>query len=93
MPQAPTGLAASGFSNGVNILKFSGNNVPGTVTYIVEARLGPAEPYTIVGTSTKQSFKHFGVVPGQYYRYRVRAQASRGMVSDWSNEGVIYGSE
>jgi hypothetical protein len=34
-----------------------------------------------------------GVTPGQFYQYRVRAQADRNLVSDWSNEAVVYGSQ
>jgi hypothetical protein len=90
-PQRPTELAATGFSNGVNELKFAGNNVPSSVTYVVEARAGDAARYTIIGTSRKQSFKHTGVRPGEPIQYRIRAQAARGMVSSWSNEAVVYG--
>ena len=90
-PQTPTGLAASGFSNGVNSLTFTGNNKPGSVTYVIEAKIGDTAPYVIVGTCTKQSFKHLGVTAGQFYQYHVRAQAARGLVSDWSNEAVVYG--
>jgi hypothetical protein len=90
-PQAPTQLAAAGYSNGVNVLRFTGNNVPGTVHYLVEARTGDDPEYRLVGISTKQIFRHFGVVPGRRYRYRIRAQASRNMVSTWSNEAVVYG--
>jgi hypothetical protein len=89
-PQTPTQLAAAGYSNGVNVLRFTGNNVPGTVHYIVEARIGDDEEYRMVGTCTKQLFRHFGVVPGRFYQYRICAQASRGMVSTWSNEAVVY---
>jgi hypothetical protein len=90
-PQTPTELAATGFSNGVNSLTFVGNNPPASVTYIVEAKIGDTAPYVIVGTCTKQSFRHTGVIPGQFYQYRVRAQAARNLVSDWSNEAVVYG--
>jgi hypothetical protein len=91
MPQTPTGLAGTGYSNGINVLTYQGNNVAGSVTYVIEAKIGDTAPYVIVGTSTKQSWKHIGVTPGQFYQYRVRAQAARGLVSDWSNEAVVYG--
>jgi hypothetical protein len=90
-PLTPTDLAATGFSNGVNLLTFVGNNTPASVTYVVEAKIGDTAPYVIVGTCTKQSFRHTGVIPGQFYQYRVRAQAARNLVSDWSNEAVVYG--
>jgi len=89
-PQTPNELAASGYSNGVNTLTFAGNNVPNSVIYIIEAKTARDGPYSIIGTSRRQSFKHIGVIPGQLYQYRVRAQATRGMVSDWSNEAVVY---
>ena len=91
MPQTPTELAATGFSNHTNLLTFMGNNAAGSVTYVIEAKIGDTAPFVIVGTSTKQSFKHLGVTPGEYYLYHVRAQAARGLTSDWSNEAVVYG--
>ena len=91
IPQPPSDLAAFGYSNGVNALTFTGNNAAGSVTYVIEAKIGDTEPYVIVGTCTSQKFKHTGVTPGQFYQYHVRAQASRGLVSDWSNEAVVYG--
>jgi len=90
-PQTPTELAATGYSNGINQLTFVGNNPGGSVTYVIEAKIGDTAPYVIVGTSTKQAFKHTGVIPGQFYQYHVRAQAARNQVSDWSNEAVVYG--
>jgi len=91
MPQTPSDLAATGFSNHTNQLRWVGNNVTGSVTYVVECKIGDTAPYAIVGTATKQSFKHTDVTPGQFYQYRVRAQAARNLVSDWSNEAVVYG--
>jgi hypothetical protein len=91
VPQAPSDLAAFGYSNGINQLSFSGNNAAGSVTYVIEAKIGDTAPYVMVGTCTNQKFKHTGVIPGQFYQYHVRAQASRGLVSDWSNEAVVYG--
>ena len=90
-PQTPTELAAAGYSNGINQLTFVGNNATGSVTYVIEAKIGDTAPYVIVGTCTKQAFKHTGVMPGQFYQYHVRAQAARNLVSDWSNEAVVYG--
>jgi hypothetical protein len=90
-PQTPTELAATGFSNGVNSLTFVGNNLTGSVTYVIEAKIGDTAPYALVGTCTKQAFQHTGVIPGQFYQYRVRAQAARNLVSNWSNEAVVYG--
>jgi hypothetical protein len=87
---APTGLSVSGTSNGVNTLKFTGNNTPGRVTYIIEARTSRTVPFWIVGMSTKQTWEHIDVVPGQFYQYRVCALASRRRFSDYSNEAEVY---
>ena len=89
-PKRPSWLSATGFSNGVNKLKFKGNNVPGRVTYIVEANRGDGAGWFLIGSTRKQSFEHKPVVPGQRYEYRVRAEATRGQVSSWSNKGVVY---
>jgi len=90
MPQTPQQLAVTGFSNGVNALRFVSNNTPNTVTYIVEAKTTDSESYTIVGVSKNHSFRHTGIRAGTFYQYRVRAQSRRGGVSDWSNEAVVY---
>lgn len=92
VPQTPTELAAFGYSNGINTLTFVGNNRPGSVTYVIEAKIGDTAPYVMVGSTTRQAFKHGGVIPGEFYQYHVRAQAARGVVSDWSNEAVVYGT-
>jgi hypothetical protein len=90
-PKKPNGLAATGYSNGVNVLKFKGNNRPGSVTYVVEARIGDAADWVMIGISKKQTFRHIGFKPGVPVRYRIRAEAARGNFSAYSNEAGIYG--
>jgi hypothetical protein len=92
-PVAPTNLSAAGFFNGLNRLKYRGNNPPGTVIYTIEGRTSLTAEYSIVGSTHKQSFKHAPVTPGQFYQYRVRAEATSGLVSEWSNEAVVYPPE
>ena len=89
-PQKPLELSANGFSNGVNELAFVGNNLPGRVNYIIEACVGDAPHYTIIGVSRRQRFKHTNVTPGVPIMYRVYAQSARGLVSDTSNEAAVY---
>ena len=89
-PRVPGGLSAAGFSNGVNLLRFTGNNLPNLVRYIVEAKNEPGADYAIIGVTKAQKFKHENVVPGVAYQYRVYAQTTRGRVSDCSNEAVVY---
>lgn len=91
-PQTPGELSVKGFSNGVNSLRFAGNNGANSVRYIVEAKIGDSQQYAMVGVSKAQKFKHTGVTPGVFHQYRVRAEATRGRVSDWSNEAVVYGN-
>jgi hypothetical protein len=89
-PQMPTNLSAAGTSNGVNKLRFTGNNRPSYVTYVIEARVGDSEDYVMIGTTRKQRFKHENVTPGVPIQYRIRAQAARGVLSPFSNEAVVY---
>jgi hypothetical protein len=88
--QTPTELSATGFSNCVNVLRFTSNNLPNRARYLIEAKIGDAPDYAIVGVSKAQKFKHLGVTPGVEYQYRVYAQTARGQVSDFSNEAVVY---
>jgi hypothetical protein len=67
-----------------------GNNAPNSVSYLIEARIGDAPDYVIVGVSKAQSFKHTGVTPGVKHQYRIYAQTTRGLVSERSNEAVVY---
>ncbi len=89
-PNRPTALNATGQSNDINILKFKGNNTPGSVNYILEAHSGEEIGWFIIGTTTKRTFTHKGVLPGQAYLYRVRAQAASGESSAWSDTASVY---
>jgi hypothetical protein len=87
----PTNLSVAGFSNGVNAGRFNGNNKSGRVTYEIWRREGDEGPWTIHMLSTKQKFvDNKGVVPGQYYEYKVRASAPQTQ-SNFSNSAVVYG--
>ena len=93
IPMTPSGLEASGFSNGINQLFWVGNNASGSVVYAIEVKIGDTAPYILLATATTQRYEHTGVTPGQFYQYRVRAQAARNVNSGWSNEAVVYGSQ
>jgi hypothetical protein len=90
-PQRPTSMSATGYSNGVNKLKFTGANEPGSVNYVLEANRGGGTGWFIIGMTGKQSFIHDNVIPGEAYQYRVRAQASSGRSSSWSGIASVYG--
>ncbi len=89
--QDPTDLAASGTSNGVNRLRFRGNNPSGSVNYEVWRREGDTAPWAFLLFTGKQQFSDAPVVPGQYYEYKVRAVAKTN-TSYWSNSAVVYGA-
>lgn len=86
----PTKLSAFGYSNGVNVVRFSGNNKPGQVIYEVWRRHGDTAAWALHATTKKQSYTDTGVTPGQYYEYKVWAVAAKS-VSNFSNSGVVYG--
>lgn len=91
VPNDPTDLVATGSSNGVNRISFSGNNRTGSVTYEIWRLHGDTAPFTIIATTKRQSFVDTPVTPGQYYNYKVRAVAARS-VSNFSNIAVVYGA-
>lgn len=88
-PQAPQNLFAQGFSNGVNSLswKRSGNNE--RTQFIVEAKIGAATDFTMVGSTTRTRFDHEGQTPGAQAIYRVYAQRGK-LKSQPSNEAIVY---
>lgn len=88
--QDPTDLSAYGFSNGINKIRWVGNNKPGLVVYEIWRRHGDTAPWSLHGTSKKQSFTDTPVSPGQYYEYKVRAAAAKS-TSNFSNSAVVYG--
>ncbi len=84
-------VGLGGVLSGINDLKWTGHNANKSVIYVIFAKIGDTAPYVIVGTCTTQKFRHMGTTAGEFYQYRVRAQAARGLVSDWSNIAVVYG--
>ena len=85
----PIELSVVGFSNGKNSLIFNRNgNKTGTI-YNIEAKIGAATDFVIVGFTKSRNFDHKNQTPGVKSVYRIRAQ--RGDVfSDYSNEAVVY---
>ncbi len=89
--QDPTNLSAFGYSNGINKVRFSGNNKPGQVVYEIWRLNGDTAPWGLHATTKRQNFDDTGVTPGEYYEYKVRAVAARN-VSNFSNSAVVYGA-
>jgi hypothetical protein len=92
VPNAPTTLAATNPGSGFIQLKWKGNNPGHRVTFAIYVKIGDTAPWTLLATSTSRSFLHEGVDAGQYYEYRVRAEAGRNNYSMWSNNAVAYGT-
>lgn len=86
----PTDVAAVGFSNGINELRYTGNNRHGLVVYEIWRRTGRESEWQKHDLTRKQSYHDHGVTPGQYYEYRVRAVAAQN-TSGFSNTTVVYG--
>ncbi|CAN5598493.1 hypothetical protein BH10ACI3_BH10ACI3_13060 [soil metagenome] len=86
--QDPTDLAVAGTSNGVNRLKFAGNNRPGQAVFEIWRREGDTERWGMHATTKKQTFTDPGVAPGLPYEYKVRAVAAK-TISNFSNVAVI----
>lgn len=89
--QDPTELSATGASNGVNRLTFSGNNRSGRVVYEIYRRERSDGRWDYLNSTGKQRYTDTTVTPGQYYEYKVRAVAAK-TVSNYSNPAVVYGA-
>ena len=89
--QDPTNLSAFGYSNGVNTLRFDGNNRAGRVVYELWRRHGDTVDWYLHMTTRRQRLIDTPVQPGQYYMYKVRAVGARS-VSNFSNVAVVYGA-
>ncbi|MBK6748687.1 MAG: hypothetical protein IPG67_01375 [Acidobacteria bacterium] len=89
--EAPSDLVAAGTSNGVNRLRFLGNNKTGTVIYEMWRRAGDDGQWGVLGMTKKQGYIDTPVLPGQFYEYKVRAVAATN-TSHFSNRAVIYGA-
>jgi hypothetical protein len=88
-PQTPSGLAAYG-KDGKALLQFIGNNAPGSVNYLIYEWDNLTACWVLLGVTTKQSFTHENVPPGEYHLYMVRARASNGTLSADSNRAPVY---
>ncbi|MBX3293875.1 MAG: hypothetical protein KF881_13385 [Acidobacteria bacterium] len=89
--QDPTELSGFGYSNGVNVIKFRGNNRNGSVMYEIWRRHGDTVDWAIYANTRRQSYTDTNVSPGMYCEYRVRAVASNS-ISNFSNSAVVYGA-
>ena len=91
MAKDPSDLSAFGYSNGVNTLKYKGNNRNGRVIYEIWRRNGDTADWALHGTTRRQRYTDTPVTPGEYYNYKVRAVGAKS-TSNFSNVAVVYGS-
>lgn len=88
-PQAPLELIIEGFADGRHALKWKRNGNNYRTIFVIEALVGDAPDFVIVGTTTKTKFVHLNQKPGVRVVYRVTAQRN-GKHSTHSNEAIIY---
>lgn len=82
--QDPTEASVTGTSNGVNRLKFSGNNRASQVVYQIWRRPDKRSRWSIHALTRRQTFIDIGVVPGRNYEYKIKAVAAK-TASNFSN--------
>lgn len=88
----PADLVVTGASNGINTLKWNKNDNKAGTIYNIEALIGEATDFIIVGTTTVTRFEHKNQKPGNEITYRIRAQRGDDF-SDYSNEATVYGNK
>ncbi len=86
----PTRLVATGDASGTNRLTWERNGNPQGTQFVVEAKIGKADAWTLVDVVNATRYSHLGLAPGTPIRYRVRARR-RGVASEPSNEASVYG--
>jgi len=88
----PSDLSATGLSNGINRIEFSGRNEASEVSFEIWRRHGDSGDWALLDTTRDQTFEDAPVTPGQYYEYKVRAKKEDG-VSELSESVVVYGEQ
>lgn len=86
----PEELTVTGFSNGTNVLRWKRAGNHSKTMFIIEALIGDASDFVMVGATMKTKFVHEGQKPGVKIVYRVCAQRS-GRKGEYSDTAVIYG--
>jgi len=77
MPPAPTDLVVAADANGTNSLAWNCTGAPQGTDYLIEAKVGGSETWTLVGASHKLSAEHLGQKPGVAITYRVRSRRGK----------------
>jgi hypothetical protein len=89
-PISPSDLIVTGTSDGTNRLKWKrGDNKHGT-TFIIEAKIGNADTWTMIDVATGATFEHKNQTPGVKAQYRIKAKRGDS-ASGYTNTAVVYG--
>jgi hypothetical protein len=86
--QEPDQLSVADIGNGINKIKFRGNNPPNRVNYEIFRRQGKSGEWRLLAATPKQSYTDVLENPDPYYEYKVRAKASSS-TSGFSNTGAV----
>ncbi len=86
----PLDLVATGTSDGVNSLKWKRNGNRQGTTFIIEAKIGDANVWTMIDAVTSSTYKHKNQIPGVKIQYRVKAKRGDSE-SGYTNIAVVYG--
>ncbi len=85
-------LAVSGFANGDNKLVWKRNGNTKTTSFLIQAKYGSSNTWTLVAATNTIRYTHSGQTPGLQVIYRVISQRG-GVQSSPSNEAIVYGSQ
>lgn len=89
-PNTPNSLVVTGTSDGINHLKWNrAGNRQGTM-FVIEAKIGTSESWTIINTVTSARLEHINQTPGVKATYRVKAKRGD-LESGYSNVALVYG--
>jgi hypothetical protein len=90
VPHAPDRLVAMPIPGGGVRLTWDRNGNLYRTSYVIEARLPGDDEFRFLTITTRTSWTHAEVVPGQRVEYRVRAHRTEHETA-WSNTAVVYG--
>lgn len=89
-PIQPLDLVVTGTSDGTNSLKWSRNgNKQGTL-FVIEAKIGDSNDWSMVDVVTNSKYEHKNQTPGVKVNYRIKAKRGDSL-STASNSAMVYG--
>ncbi len=88
-PEIPTGLAAS-VKDGSVILNWNSPNASGEVRFLIHDWEATTRKWVLIATTTKHTYKIDNIPPGEFHLFQIKALASDGKMSSWSNTAPVY---